>query len=203
MTFAEVFGEPHLNLAVRRSDPMGEDFICLIERQFGQIKMNQNPVFLLLGSNLGDRPTTLSQAQHLIEERIAPVVKASKLYETAPWGVAEQPAFLNQVLQLNTHWHPIDILERILKIEQELGRERRERWGARVIDIDILYYGALVMQMSHLVIPHPRLHERRFTLVPLAEIAADFLHPKLKKNTEELLNECTDNGEVNVFSYQQ
>lgn len=161
--------------------------------------MTQNPVLLLLGGNLGDRQAILQQARTLIEQRIAPIVKTSKLYETAPWGVTDQPAFLNQVVQLNTVWHPIDILERILKIEKELGRERRERWGARVIDIDILYYDQLIMQMTHLVIPHPRLHERRFTLVPLAEIAPDFVHSKYQKTNEELLQQCTDNSDVNVF----
>jgi len=161
--------------------------------------MKQNPVFLLLGANLGSRKATLQEAIELISEQIAPITTQSSIYETAPWGVTAQPAYLNQVVGLSTYLHPIDILERCLKIEKQLGRQRRERWDSRTIDIDILYYDSLVMKMTDLVIPHPRLHERRFTLVPLTEIAAEFVHPSLKKSSKELLEQCTDDGEVNVY----
>lgn len=150
--------------------------------------MNKSAVLLLLGANLGERAATLKQAIQLISQQISPVLAQSALYQTAPWGVIEQPAFLNQVIQIETHLLPKTILRRILKIEKQLGRERRLRWGARVIDIDMLYYDDLVLDKPELQLPHPRLHERRFTLVPLAEIAPDFIHPILKKQTK---NCCT------------
>lgn len=161
--------------------------------------MQKNTFFLLLGTNLGNRTALLREAVAQIEQQIAPVLGQSAIYETAPWGVVEQPAFLNQVLQLESILHPIDILQRTQKIEKQLGRERHERWGPRLMDIDLLYYGNLVLTMTDLVVPHPRLHERRFTLVPLAQIAPDFMHPVLKKNNQELLANCTDNSQVFVF----
>jgi 2-amino-4-hydroxy-6-hydroxymethyldihydropteridine diphosphokinase len=163
--------------------------------------MNQYPVFLLLGANLGERESTLKQAIELISDRISSVTMQSQLYETAPWGVIDQPAFLNQVIQIETELPPMKVLEQTLKIEKQLGRERRLRWGARMIDIDILYYADLILEDTELQLPHPRLHERRFTLVPLTEIAPDFIHPVLKKTNQELLNECTDTSLVNVFVF--
>ena len=161
--------------------------------------MNQYPAFLLLGANLGEREATLKHAVQLISERIESVTSQSKLYETAPWGVIDQPVFINQVIQIQTELSPKKVLEQTLKIEKQLGRERRLRWGARVIDIDILYYADFILEDSDLHLPHPRLHERRFTLVPLVEIAPDFVHPVLKKTNRELLEKCTDEGIVNVF----
>ncbi|MEZ4900690.1 MAG: 2-amino-4-hydroxy-6-hydroxymethyldihydropteridine diphosphokinase [Spirosomataceae bacterium] len=162
--------------------------------------MDKNPIFLLLGANLGKRESTIAKALALISDQIAPIVAQSKLYETAPWGVLDQPAFLNQVLKIETHLSPKVILECILNIEKQLGRKRRLRWGARKIDIDILYYNGLILDTIDLSLPHPRLHERRFTLIPLAEIAPTFVHPLLGKTNEELLVECTDTSEVNVYN---
>jgi 2-amino-4-hydroxy-6-hydroxymethyldihydropteridine diphosphokinase len=164
-------------------------------------KMKPYPVFLLLGANLGEREATLSKAIELISNQIAPVVAQSQLYETAPWGVVDQPSFLNQVIKIETELRPTDVLEKTLKIEKQLGRERRLRWGARVIDIDLLYYADMILESPDLCLPHPRLHERRFTLVPLAEIAPDFVHPLLKKTNQALLNECTDTSTVSVFVF--
>ncbi|AXE18117.1 2-amino-4-hydroxy-6-hydroxymethyldihydropteridine diphosphokinase [Runella rosea] len=161
--------------------------------------MNQQSVFLLLGANLGEREATLAKATDLISERIAPVMLQSHLYETAPWGVTDQPAFLNQVISIETILTPEELLSQTLEIEKQLGRERRLRWGARVIDIDMLYYSDQILDTENLHLPHPRLHQRRFTLVPLAEIAPDFLHPVLHKTNQELLNECTDDSQVSVF----
>ncbi len=161
--------------------------------------MKQYPVFLLLGANLGNRAVTLAKAIELISEQIAPVVAQSRLYETAPWGVTNQPSFLNQVIKIETKLTPSDVLIKTLKIEKQLGRERRLRWGARIIDIDLLYYGDMILETPDLHLPHPRLHERRFTLVPLAETAPDFVHPILKKTSQELLQTCTDEGVVSVF----
>ena len=153
-------------------------------------------LYLLLGANLDDRAQTLRRATDLIGERVGTVVQRSGLYETAPWGVTDQPAYLNQVLTVETTLEPEAVLQQTQKIEEELGRVRHEKWGARIIDVDILYYDALVIQTDTLTVPHPYLHQRRFTLVPLAEIAPDFTHPILDKTTVDLLAECTDKGEV-------
>ncbi len=157
-------------------------------------------LFLLLGANLNERANTLRRATALIGERVGTVVQRSGLYETAPWGIADQPAYLNQVLAIETTLEPEVILLQTQRIEQELGRIRHEKWGARVIDVDILYYDSLIMQTGTLTIPHPYLHQRRFTLVPLAEIAPDFVHPTLHKTTLELLAACSDAGEVVVMA---
>jgi 2-amino-4-hydroxy-6-hydroxymethyldihydropteridine diphosphokinase len=161
--------------------------------------MNEFSVFLLLGANLGEREVMLAKAAQLISEQIAPITVQSHLYETAPWGVIDQPAFLNQVLEVKTVLLPEEVLSKTLEIEKRLGRERRMRWGARVIDIDMLYFTDVILETEALHLPHPRLHQRRFTLVPLAEIAPDFVHPVLQKTNQELLDACTDEGIVNVF----
>ncbi|WP_428657167.1 2-amino-4-hydroxy-6-hydroxymethyldihydropteridine diphosphokinase [Runella sp.] len=160
--------------------------------------MNRYSVFLLLGANLGEREAMLVKATQLISERIAPVTAQSHLYETAPWGVIDQPAFLNQVIKIETTLSPEEVLAQTLDIEKQLGRERRLRWGARVIDIDMLYFDNVVLETEYLHLPHPRLHQRRFTLVPLAEIAPDFIHPVLHKTNQQLLSECTDESQVSV-----
>ncbi|CAG5009187.1 Bifunctional folate synthesis protein [Dyadobacter sp. CECT 9275] len=159
-----------------------------------------NSVYLLLGSNLGERSQVLQAARLLIGKRVGEIVRASSVYETSPWGVTDQPAFMNQVLEVNTALQPEEVLRIVLEAEHELGRIRYEKWGARVIDIDILYYNDFVLAGARLTVPHPRLHERRFTLVPLSEIASDFLHPLFKKTSAELLSTCTDDGEVMKLS---
>jgi 2-amino-4-hydroxy-6-hydroxymethyldihydropteridine diphosphokinase len=141
----------------------------------------------------------MRMAATLISQRVGEVTLASSLYETAPWGGIEQPAFLNQVLEIQTRQAPEEVLRLILDIEHELGRVRYERWGARHLDVDLLYYGALHMDTARLTVPHPRLHERRFTLVPLVEIAPDFVHPVLTKTNKELLEACPDQEEVSLF----
>lgn len=160
----------------------------------------ENTIYLLLGSNLGDRIQILSNAGELIMQRVGQITSKSSIYETAPWGVLNQPSFLNQVLEVTTQRAPEDVLRIILEIEHELGRVRYERWGARVIDIDILYFQDFIIDSARLTVPHPRLHERRFTLIPLAEIAPDFIHPVFKKNSIQLLKECADISEVIMYS---
>jgi len=150
-------------------------------------------VFLLLGSNLGDRHMFLNKAIKCIEDTIAPLIKASSVYETQSWGKTEAPDYLNQVILLQTGMPPQALLQKILGIENLLGRRRQEKWGSRTIDIDILFYGQEVIDEPGLHIPHPEMHKRRFTLEPLAEIAPHWVHPVFNKNILALKNELKDN----------
>lgn len=151
-----------------------------------------NNVFLLLGSNLGDRKLYLQQAIMHIAYDIAPTLKISSVYETQSWGKTDEPDYLNMVIELETELPAQTILNKILAIEQVMGRVREEKWGSRIIDIDILYYNDAIINEPGLHVPHPELHNRRFTLEPLAEIAPDFVHPVLKKNNLWLKNELKD-----------
>ncbi len=150
-------------------------------------------VFLLLGSNLGDRHLFLKQAIEHIEKDIAPVLKTSSVYETQSWGKTDAPDYLNQVVMLQTGLPAQIILQKILNIEHILGRSRGEKWGPRTIDIDILFYGDAIIDEPGLQIPHPELHKRRFTLAPLAEIAPDLVHPVLRNNILYIKNQLKDN----------
>lgn len=152
-----------------------------------------NRVFLLLGSNLGDRQFFLREAVRLINANIAPVLKTSAVYETQSWGKTDAPDYLNQVVILETDHLPTDLLKKILDIELALGRKRKEKWGSRTIDIDILFYAAEIINDHDLTIPHPELHKRRFTLEPLAEISPNLIHPVLNKTILALKNELIDN----------
>ncbi|RIJ42551.1 2-amino-4-hydroxy-6-hydroxymethyldihydropteridine diphosphokinase [Pontibacter oryzae] len=156
-------------------------------------------VYLLLGGNLGDRLAYLQQANHQINTHVGRVARQSKVYQTAAWGKTDQPNFLNQVLEVQTELRPELVLQRVNSIEQELGRKRLEHWGARVIDIDILFYDDLVMQTQRLSVPHPQLHLRRFTLLPLSELAPDMEHPILQQSIKLLLEQCPDVLDVQVF----
>lgn len=157
-------------------------------------------LYLLLGGNLDNRTQYLQQARDTIARRVGSIVRASGIYETAAWGKIDQPSFLNQVLEMETQLSPEQVLQTINLIEHELGRERLEHWGARVIDIDILFYDDLVQQTQRLTIPHPQLHLRRFTLQPLHEIAPDLVHPVLQQTINELLTHCPDALEVKQYS---
>ncbi|RDV15797.1 2-amino-4-hydroxy-6-hydroxymethyldihydropteridine diphosphokinase [Pontibacter diazotrophicus] len=156
-------------------------------------------LYLLLGGNLGERSAYLADARKSIAAAVGPITQCSKLYETAAWGNTDQPAFLNQVLAVQTELAPEQVLQKVNAIEQELGRVRLAHWGARVIDIDILFYDQLVLQSQRLTIPHPQLHLRRFTLLPLAEIAPQLVHPVLGKTVEDLLENCPDTLEVRAY----
>jgi 2-amino-4-hydroxy-6-hydroxymethyldihydropteridine diphosphokinase len=157
-------------------------------------------VFLLLGSNLGDRLLILKSAREQIAEKVGPILKESSVYETEPWGLPDQPSFLNQVIEVDTQLASEEVLRNILDIEHELGRVRYERWGARVIDIDLLYYKETILDSARLTLPHPRIQDRRFTLIPLSEIAPDFVHPVLRKTSLEILSGTSDSSEVTKFS---
>ncbi len=151
-----------------------------------------NNVILLLGSNLGNRLQVINDAEEEIKKAIGKVIKRSKVYETASWGDTSLAPFLNQVIEVETELLPQEIMHKILQIEQSLGRKRTHKWESRVIDIDILFFENEVITTPELVIPHPYLHKRRFTLVPLVEIHASKVHPVFQKTCEKLLEELTD-----------
>ena len=159
-------------------------------------------VFLLLGSNLGDRYNILSQAENYILERIGVIQKKSSIYESDPWGFEHRNAFLNQVLVVKTEKTPESVLRLAQDIEAELGRIRRstDEYEGRTIDIDILFYNEQVINQKDLTVPHPLLQDRRFTLQPLVEIAPGMIHPVLKKNMKQLLDECPDDQDARKVS---
>lgn len=152
--------------------------------------------YFLLGSNEGNRRQWLQQAIDAIERSCGHIVKRSALYETAAWGKEDQPDFLNMVIEVETVLSPEQLLQAVQEIELQLGRQRKVKWGQRTLDIDILFYGEAVIHTDRLVVPHPFLQERRFTLLPLQEIAPELMHPVLQKNVTTLLHECPDLLEV-------
>lgn len=153
-------------------------------------------VFLCLGSNQGDRKANLKTAAALISKSIGKIAKQSHVYETEPWGNPDQDTFLNQVIMINTVMDPRELLEAANKVEKEMGRTRKEKWGPRIIDIDILFYGKRIIRDKGLEIPHPELHKRAFVLVPLMELAPELEHPVLKQPIDELYMACEDQSEV-------
>ncbi len=150
-------------------------------------------VYILLGSNLGDRLAYLKDATAHIETEVSPVIKASAIYETQSWGKTDSPDYLNQVILIQTEIPAPALLQKLLNVEWVIGRIRHEKWGPRTIDIDILFYGDEIINTPDLQTPHPHLHTRRFTLEPLAELAPNLIHPVLHKNILQLKNELTDN----------
>jgi 2-amino-4-hydroxy-6-hydroxymethyldihydropteridine diphosphokinase len=155
--------------------------------------------YLLLGSNMGQSKALLANAADHIQQLIGPIQVQSYIYKSDAWGKEDQDPFLNQVLLVETPLSASDLLQSLLKIEQQMGRIRSVKWGARIIDIDILFYDNEQIQNDNLIIPHPALAERRFTLIPLNEIAPDFLHPVLNKTIASLLLTCTDPLTVNLL----
>lgn len=149
-------------------------------------------IYLLLGTNLGDKKANLNKALLEIASRIGKIKEQSSVYETDAWGKTDQAAFLNMVVSVDTSLNPLQVLEHINLIEQALGRVRVEKWRERIIDIDLLYYGNMVIDLPHLKVPHPEIAHRRFTLVPLNEIASEFLHPIFHKTQNQLLDACQD-----------
>ncbi len=159
--------------------------------------MTEKLLILQLGSNLGNRTGNLHRAHLLIGESIGPIKSVSSIYETAPWGYDSKNGFLNQCITIRSDMDPGRILEKIHLIEEKLGRQERSlEYIDRLIDIDILFYGDMVLSLPDLQIPHNKIPDRRFALVPLAEILPDFEHPIFRKTISTLLSECIDNLEV-------
>jgi 2-amino-4-hydroxy-6-hydroxymethyldihydropteridine diphosphokinase len=161
-----------------------------------------NEAFLLIGGNVGATTMYLRQAIALIDEHCGAVAHTSSIYKTAAWGNTQQQDFLNQAIALHTYLNAATLLKKVLEVEQLLGRTRHGKWQARTIDIDIIYFGNNIIDTKHLKVPHPHLAERAFVLIPLVEIAANFVHPKLSKSNKELLDTCTDSLLVEIYNEQ-
>ena len=150
------------------------------------LKENLHTAYIALGSNLGDKEENLRRALELLEEHGVEVVKVSTFICTEPYGVTDQPQFLNAVCQVRTSLEPLALLHTLLGIEQEMGRVRLRHWGERNIDLDLLLYEDVIMDTPELKLPHPDMQNRDFVLLPLAEIASEFIHPVLHKSIDEL-----------------
>ena len=148
-------------------------------------------VYLLLGTNLGDKQKNLQEATLLLGRQVA-LTRRSSVYRSEAWGGVANAEFYNQVLEINTPLHPEELLAQILSIEKYMGRERKEKWGNRLIDIDILLFGNLLVDLPHLQIPHPQLPNRRFALLPLQELCPTLVHPVLNRSVQELVADCPD-----------
>ena len=151
-----------------------------------------NIAYLSTGGNVGDRKKALEDAQnHLLSKGIM-MVWVSSMYETEPWGNFNQPNFLNQVMKVKTELNPLELLEVCLSTERALGRVRTSKWEERIVDIDILFFGKEIINIDHLMIPHPRIEKRKFVLVPFCEFEPEFIHPVLKVSMRDLLETCED-----------
>ena len=159
-----------------------------------------NIAYLLIGGNLGNRSANLQKAIHLIEQNCGQIVQLSAIYETAAWGLTDQPSFYNQAIKLQTILEPETLMQQLLNIETEMGRIRTIKLGPRIIDLDMLFYNQSILNTDLLVIPHPAITKRRFALLPLAEIAPELIHPVYSKTIELLLKECPDQLDVQKLS---
>lgn len=157
-------------------------------------------VYLSLGSNIGDRNTYLNKGVQEIGRSIGKIQSRSPIYETEAWGKTDQAGFLNMVVCSVTDLGPYEVLDRLQQIERENGRERLEHWGPRTLDIDILFFGDVVMEDNNLIIPHPELTKRSFVLVPLSDVAADLIHPVENQSIKELLHKLRNQGDVKPYN---
>ncbi len=155
-----------------------------------------NTLYLQLGSNLGEREQLIDDAVAAIELHIGKLISRSKIYESDPWRVDGQDNYLNQIVEINTLFSAEESLDLVQKIENDLGRVRVEKWGERLIDIDIIFFNSDIIETADLCVPHKHMHERNFVLIPLNEIASEFIHPKYNKTVSELLEESKDTENV-------
>ena len=169
-------------------------------KEFGtDKKLEIENIFLGLGSNQGDRELNLKNSIKLLNSKAGKVLNISRIYESEPWGVKNQNYFLNQVIEIETHIDPIDLLNICKNIEYDMGRNPEIRWGKRVIDIDILYYQSRVINQKKLIIPHKLMQERKFVMIPLNDLNENHLHPILKITNKEILNNCIDSCKVKYY----
>lgn len=162
--------------------------------------------YILFGSNQGDKKCLLEQACELIDTRCGMLVERSALYLSEPWGFEAEEWFLNALLVVETELEPDALMDSLMEIEQRLGRVRhpeKEGYSSRTVDLDILYYGNEVVRTEKVTAPHPRLHLRRFALMPLCELVPDFLHPEFNLSQEALLRRCPDTSTVKQINEQQ
>ena len=159
-----------------------------------------NQVYLLIGGNLGDRTAYLHRAKELIQEHCGILTKVSAIYETAAWGLEDQPSFYNQALLLETPLEAAPLMQLLLTLETALGRTREISMGPRTIDIDMLLFNQDIIHSTLLTVPHPRLPQRRFALLPLSEIAPTVVHPELHQTVAEILEHCSDTLDVHKIS---
>lgn len=157
-----------------------------------QIQFKKHIAHLVIGTNMGNREENLRTAITLIETNCGVILKKSSLYETEAWGNTNQPAFLNQALELRTNLSAKKLMKQLLHLERIMGRIRTEKMGPRIIDLDIILMDEEIIQSEFLILPHPHLQDRKFVLLPLAEIAPKAYHPIFNKVVEQLLHECTD-----------
>jgi 2-amino-4-hydroxy-6-hydroxymethyldihydropteridine diphosphokinase len=150
-------------------------------------------LYILLGGNLGDKQKVFSEARAKLGQQVGTITNQSVLYETEPWGFESNDIFWNQVIEISTALSPEEVLLQTQQIEHELGRIRKaNQYDSRIIDIDILFYGDQIIELESLIVPHPRIQERKFALVPLCEIASELIHPVFRKSIRQLVNDCTD-----------
>lgn len=163
------------------------------------MKQKANRIYLLLGSNLNMPQQQLNLAQKKIGKKIGKVIRSSSYYQTAAWGNTLQPDFINQLLIVETKLDSFACMNLILSIEEEMGRVRKHKYEARIIDIDILFYDKEVIHAPNLIIPHPYIQERRFVLTPLNELVPNYKHPVLQKSVHQLLLRCKDKLSVKKY----
>ena len=150
-------------------------------------------LYILLGGNLGNKQVIFSEARARLSQQVGTITNQSAIYETEPWGFQSNDIFWNQAIEISTAFSPNEVLQQTQQIERTLGRIRKaNQYDSRTIDIDILFFGDQVIQTENLVVPHPRIQERKFALVPLNEIAPELIHPVFEKGIRQLLEECTD-----------
>lgn len=156
-------------------------------------------LILIIGGNLYDRLALIQKAKDQLEDKIGVCIQYSSIFETEAWGGKSSGSYLNQVLVFQTKLKPQQILQCILQIERECGRERIEKWGNRTMDIDILYFGDTIVNDDDLLIPHPHISDRKFVLEPMVEVMPDFIHPISGKTQIELLHACNDSSKVEIY----
>ncbi len=157
-----------------------------------------NKSYIILGSNMGNKLAHLQKAIELMKLENISLIQQSNIYKTAAWGNTDQDDFYNQVIEVETELSAEVLLQTLLQIETQMGRTRNKKWEARIIDLDILYYNKEIIDLENLKIPHPYLHVRRFTLIPLVEIAPQFIHPIFYQTNTELLANCSDASQVDL-----